>query len=381
MKIKGLQHCAAIIFIIFLSLFIGCANKEKNDINIEGKTDSLHYAKGFKITRYDDYTHISVINPWDTTQILHEYILIPEGHKSDIPATGQVTFISVPLQSVAILGVVHAGMLEQLNVTDRITGAADVQYMNFPFIHNGLEKGTITDLGSSSQINIEKLMESSPGALFVTSFPSSDYGKLEKTGIPFIECVEYMENTPLGRAEWIKFMGAFLGKSREADSIYNEIEKSYIDAAVTAQTAQCRPTVFSEKKYGGAWNVPGGESYMAVFFRDAGADYIWKEDEHTGSLALSFEEVYTEAENADFWIIKYFDPQKDMVYNDIKAEYDPYSLFGAWQKKHIVGCNTANVPYYERGTMQPHIILKDFIKIFHPELLPEYQTVYFKPLP
>ena len=370
-----------LFFAVILLCVNACSSGQKNDDAKPGNAELLHHAECFTITHYDNYTRIAVINPWASGQVLREYLLSSEPIEPDVSHTDKTVYIKTPLKSVAVLGVVHAGMLEILDAESQVTGVADTQYMNFSFIKNGIQNGSISDLGQSSQLNIERLIETAPEALIVTTFPKSGYGKLEKSGIPLIECVEYMENTPLGRAEWIKFIGAFIGKSREADSIYTAIERNYLEAKKIAEKVSYRPSVFSEKKYRGIWNVPGGRSYMAVFFHDAGADYLWKEDSLTGSLALPFEEVYDKAENADYWFIKYNKPESSLTYGELRSEYEPYSLFDAWRDRKIVGCNTDKSPYYEQGIMQPDLILKDMINIFHPGLAGDHRNVYFHLLP
>ena len=364
-----------------LILFNACnAGQEKKGAKV-GDEAALHYAKNFTITHYDDHTQITVLNPWDTNQVLREYILSDNDSKPEAANYPNAVYIKTPLKSAGVLGVVHAGILEMLGAENLITGVTDPQYMNFDFVQEGLREGRIIHLGESSQLNIEKLIEVDPDALFVTTFPQSGYGKLDKAGIPIIECVEYMEHHPLGRAEWIKFIGAFTGKSREADSIYNAIEQNYLEAKTIAEKVSHRPTVFSEKKYRGVWNIPGGGSYMSIFFHDAGADYLWREDTQTGSLSLPFEEVYEKAEKADFWFIKYNKPNGNLTYSEIAAEYEPYALFDAWKNRQIVGCNADETPYYERSIMQPDVVLKDMISIFHPELAYGHQNVYFHLLP
>ena len=379
-KLIFIQYIFAILLILSFS-YCTQQKSEKEKYNNEGIMEPLHFAKGFQIIRYPDHTYITVLNPWDTTQILHEYILIPDTCKTKITLKKNATPIYTPVRSVSVLGAVHAGMIEQLGAMNFISSVADSKYMKLSSIQEKLKNKTILDLGVANQLNIERLIESSPDAVFVTPYPESGYGKLEKAGFPLIECVEYMENTPLGRCEWIKFVGAFFGKEKEADSIFNAIEQSYMEAAALIQSVHEKPTVFSEKKYGNTWFLPGGASYMSVFFKDAGGEYIWKENQETGSIALSFEEVYEKAENADYWIIRYFDPTGELQYSDIKREYEPYSFFSAWKNRHIIGCNTAKTAYYENGIMQPHLILKDLIKIFHPEYLPEYEPSYFTLLP
>ena len=370
-----------LLFVTVLLCFNACQMGQKKGETKEGNQEVLHYAEHFTITHYDNYTRVAVLNPWTSGQILHEYILSSEPVEVDALRAGKAVYIKTPLKSVGVLGVVHAGILEVIGSELLVTGIADAQYMNFPFVRDGIANGSISDLGQSSQLNIEKLIETAPDALIVTTFPKSGYGKLEKSGIPLIECVEYMENTPLGRAEWIKFIGAFIGKSREADSIYNAIEQNYLEAKKIAERVAHRPTVFSEKKYRGIWNIPGGKSYMAVFFHDAGADYLWNDDTQTGSLSLPFEEVYEKAEKADFWFIKYNKSAGSLTYSELRSEYEPYSLFDAWKNKKVVGCNADQTPYYERGIMQPDLVLKDMINIFHPGLAGNHSNVYFQLLP
>jgi iron complex transport system substrate-binding protein len=202
------------------------------------------------------------------------------------------------------------------------------------------------------------------------------YGNLEATGIAIVENAAYMENTPLGRAEWIRFIAAFLHKDKEAEKMMDNIANRYTQLAEKVKTVDFRPTVFCEKKYGQTWWVPGGNSYMAHFLKDAGADYVWKDTPETGSLEFSFETVYDKAENAGYWIIR---SDYDMTYLDLRKEFEPYSYFKAWKEKRIILSNTVKNDYYETGVMNPDLVLNDLIHIFHPELgIQERNETFFR---
>ena len=188
-----------------------------------------------------------------------------------------------------------------------------------------------------------------------------------------------METTPLGRAEWIRFYGLLFDKVELADSLFKATEKRYIELKeLTASTTQ-KPVVLSEKRYGATWFVPAGESYMAKLYADAGADYIFKNTPGAGSLAMSFESVLDQAIHSNVWLIKYHDP-KDLTYSDLRREYTPYENFDAFKNKTIYGSNSAKVAYYEETPIHPDYLLEDLVKIFHPELLPDYDLRYFHQL-
>jgi iron complex transport system substrate-binding protein len=186
-----------------------------------------------------------------------------------------------------------------------------------------------------------------------------------------------MEATPLGRAEWIRFIALFFDKEEEADKIFRETESAYLAIRKLAASVEKRPTVLSEKKFGASWFVPAGQSYMAVLFADAGASYRFADLDGAGSTPLSFETVLDKAIHADYWLIKY-NLAEEMDYQALKTEYTPYSSFDAFRNKTIYTCNTGKVPYYEEFPMHPDYLLKDLVWVFHPELLPDYKPRYFR---
>lgn len=362
-------------------LLASCHNVKKNN---ESTTDassvvSVNYARGFTIRHFDNYTQIEVRNPWDTAKVLDTYILI-DRDKPQPENLPQGKIVKIPVAKVAICTAVHAGIWKQLGEVAKIKAVCEPNFIDIPEIQTGIKTGTITDLGMATAIDLEKLIAVSPGALIVSPFENTSYGRLEKSGIPVVQDASYMENTPLGRAEWIKFEAAFMGKDSLAEKIFATIEQRYNKLVKLAASAKHRPGVFSELKYGQVWYVPGGLSYIGNFLTDAGAKYVWHDLEQTGSVPLSFESVYEKAEKADFWLIKYNNPTSDMSYLSLKNDYELYSNFEAFKKRQIFAINTAKSPYYEIGPMEPDVILADLISIFHPELMRNYTPKYYFPI-
>jgi iron complex transport system substrate-binding protein len=366
----------ALYFSFFLfpfSFLFSCSGGKNTEAH--GTPAQIAYAKGFTIEYMNDYTLVKVINPWDTTSILHAYVLIDRGktRPKNLPS-GDV--LQIPVERIACISSIDASMIEMLGDLEKVKAMAETDYVKMPVLRKGLDEGRIADIGEYAALNMEKLINVTPDIVIVSPYQNMGYGKLETTGITMVENAGYLENTPLGRAEWIRFTAAFLKKDREAEALMAGIAERYRSLASKAKTALHRPTVFSEKKYGRIWHVPGGKSYMAHFFEDAGADYLWKDNTHSGSLSLDFETVYDKAENADFWIIK---SAGELTYSGLKTEDAAYSRFKAWKNRKIIYSNTARNNYSEEGAMNPDLVLGDLIRLFHPEIpLPQAPLRYFE---
>lgn len=335
----------------------------------------IRHARGFRLVRHADHTEISVRDPWDTLRVMQHLLL----YRNSIPPhdAGDIC-IQVPVKRTACLFGTDVCMLRALDVAGTLTAVAEPEYISDSLVQTMLRQKKITPLGQASRINLEALIMSAPDILIVSPFDGSDYSNVEPTGIPVIQCVSYMENTPLGRAEWIRFLAAFYDKEDEGDAFFNALETRYAETAALASGLAERPTVFSEMKNGQTWSVPGGGSYMSCFFRDAGLDYLWKERPETGSLMFSFETVYNRAEKADYWIIKYHLNGEELTYSRLAAEYEPYTYFKAFRDRRIIVCNTAVRPYFEQGVLEPDVVLADLMHLTHPGLAPDYTPVYFE---
>ena len=319
---------------------------------------------------------MEVRDPWDSTRLLQRYLLVDRERPlpTELP---KGTVVRVPAQHVVVYTSVHAAILEQLGETERIVGVCEPRYMDLPSIQAGLKSGQIADIGEATAPNVEKMIERKAELVIVSPFQNSGYGPVEKLGIPIVEGADYMESLPLGRTEWIRFYGLLFGKEAVADSIFRATEQRYLALKARITDDMPRPTVLAEKRFGSSWFVPAGDSYMAHLFQDAGADYIFRELPGSGSVPLTFETVLDRAIHADLWLLKY-NQSYEMTYGDLRAEYTPYENFDAFKNRHIYTCNTGIVPYYEEFPLHPDYLLKDLISVFHPELLPDYASRYYR---
>ena len=366
------------LLVCFLFLAAACSQPGKHvpAAKAAAGPDAIRYAKGFTVERRDGYAVVEVTDPWDTTRLLQRYLLIDRNRPA--PANlPEGTIVRTPLRNIAVYTSVHASIIEQLGEADRIAGVCEPQYMSSPLISEGLRAGRIADLGMATAPNVEKMIDLGIEYIIASPFQNSGYGQAGKLGIPIIEAADYMESLPLGRAEWGRFYGLLFRKEAMADSIFRDTETRYLALKALARTAASRPTALSEKRYGSFWYVPGSDSYMAHFFSDAGADYLFSDVPGAGSAPLAFETVLDRAAHADVWLIKY-NQAGEMTYNDLRTEYAPYENFDAWKRRNIYTCNTGKVPYYEEFPIYPYYLLKDLIHIFHPELLPAHTPRYYR---
>ncbi|MDR2389314.1 MAG: ABC transporter substrate-binding protein [Tannerellaceae bacterium] len=366
-----------ILLISLVYLVVSCRQPGQPSSSTEALLpDTILYAQGFSIHTHDHYKLVEVRDPWDSTRLLQRYVLV-DRHlplPEDLP---RGLIVRTPLQNVVVYSSVHASIIEELGEIDRIVGVCEPQYMESPGIRRGLRTGRIADLGMSTAPNVEKMIDISAECIIASPFQNSNYGQAEKLGIPIIEAADYMEALPLGRAEWGRFYGLLFCQQAKADSIFRVTEKRYMELKTLAETAADRPSVFSEKRYGSFWYIPGNDSYVAHFFRDAGAMYRFGNIPGQGSTPLAFEKVLDQAIHADFWLIKY-NQAEEMSYEDLRIEYTPYENFDAFKRRNIYTCNTGKTPYYEEFPIHPDYLLKDLIHVFHPDLLPGYTPRYYR---
>jgi iron complex transport system substrate-binding protein len=339
-------------------------------------SDTIYYAQGFSMETHPDYVSVKVKNPWDKAKVLQTYHLVPKS--GDLPEGLPVgVVLRTPLERAVVFSSVLCGILDELNALSSLVGVTDPQYIDIPFVKENLLTGKIQDIGQETHPDIEKLMLVEPEAIFTNPINEAGIGALSKLNVPVVHCVEYMETHPLGQTEWIRFIGRLFGKEAQADSLFFETLRIYSELKELTATVDERPTVFTELKTGDFWYMPGGKSYMAHLFEAAGADYILKEDISTGSISLPFERVLDQAEHADFWLFKYYQPH-EMTYAQLSESYTNYALFDAFKRRNIYVCNTSKVPYYQELPIHPDRLLGDMIHLFHPELLPDYQARYYK---
>ena len=369
-----------ILFTFLLALLSSCGGKSKSSSVIEAeKAIPLRYAENLSLSATEDYTIARLRNPWDTTRILHTYVLVDKEKSlpADLP---EGTLVRTPLSKAVVYSSVHCGLLNQIGALKSIGGVCDLKYIKLQEVQDGCRTGSIADVGNGMNPDIEKIIDLHPDAIMLSPFENSGgYGRVEKLNIPIIECADYMETSALGRAEWMRFYGLLFGEAQKADSLFAEVEKNYNELKALVAPLSYAPSVISELKNGSAWYVPGGKSTSARIYADAGANYVFADDEHSGSVPLAFETVFDKGQNPDFWLIKY-NQAIDKTYKELEQDYAPYTGFRAFKERNIYGCNTGKVDFYEDSPFHPDRLLKDLIKIFHPTLLEGYELKYFTKL-
>ncbi len=366
------------LLLLFISLSAaGCASTA--DEHRGAPTAEITHAKGFTLETFDGYTVARVRDPWDTTRTLHTYVLVPKEAPMPEPLPdGDV--VRTPVARAALSSGVHCTLLDAIGCGDAVSAVCQPEYISHRFVKDGIEAGNITDIGSPSQVDIEKLINSKAEIIVMSPFEGVSYGAVEKTGIPVVECASYMENEPLGQTEWLKFHAAFYDRLPQADSLFRQIEARYDAVRDSASSSATRPALLAERRTGQVWYLPGGDSYAARLYRDAATTYPWSDDTSTGSIALDFEQVVDRAADADVWLIRYFDPAATLTYDGLRDDYPLYELFRPFKERKIFTCNTAVTPYYETAIVNPDKVLSDIVKIAHPEMFPDTPFHYYGPM-
>ena len=348
-------------------LFLSCGGGKTASQQGWGDTVAFKYATQLSVVRYDGYTIASLKNPWKQGATLHRYILIPNG-KPVPPHLPDGTIIRTPLKRAVMFTTVHCAMLMEFGRQDCISGVADLKYIKIPWIQEQVKKGAMTDVGDGMSPVIEKIIDQHPDALFLSPFENSGgYGKLEEIDIPIVECAEYMESSPLARAEWIRFYGMLFGCEQRADSLFQVTDSSYNALKSLARQAKTSPSVLMDKVTGSVWYVPGGKSTLGRMIRDANGQYPWAADEHSGSVSLPFEAVLEKAGEADVWVYRY-SGDHSMTLDELRSEHHGYDQFRAYRTQQVYGCNVELSPFYEETPFHPDWLLSDFIRILHPDI-------------
>lgn len=327
-------------------------------------TIEIRYAKGLKVDYQSDGIHVTVSNPDPSARMSR-----PETFILTQPASRFITTTALQL-----------GNFEVLGLEDRIVGMNTLRHVFSPIILEQLEKGRTMSVGKEGNFDIEKIMLARPDYILVSASKHGGFESLRETGITLIPHHGYKETDPLGQAEWIKLIGLLTGEMRRANAVFADIERKYITLQKEVREA-CKghelPTVMSGRQLRDGWYIVGGRSYMARLFQDAGANYIMSDNEESGGVTLDFETAYSRGIHADFW-------QTDGSYSGeftletLSQEDERYATMDAFRQKHVLFCNLSQTPYRELSGVQPHLMLADFTRIFHPEILPTYTPTYYK---
>ncbi len=349
-----------LILLLPVTLFVSCS-KEKNRVARDSKSN-LQYAKKFEILG----DQLRVLEPWPG-------------------ATRPVTYdIGKDIERIVVTSTTHLPYLEMLGVEQRLVGFPNTSYIYSPQIRSNVEAGEILDIGMDGNLNIELLLSTRPDAViaFDMGSESATLDKIEESNIPVIYNADYLETSALGRAEWIKFFGELFNKRALADSIFREIRNRYDSLSTLASSVDNKPTVFSGVMYGDIWFLPGGQNWGAKFIGDAGGNYLWASDSSSGWLELSFESVFDKGKEADFWIGTSTMKRR----SELESQDSRYVEFDAFARDNVYSYHKRLGPgggfdFFESGYARPDLVLADYIKILHPDLLPNYQTVYLEKLP
>ena len=355
------------------ALLVSCGGRQTTASQEAGDTVVFKYATQLNIVRHEDYTEVEVKNPWKEGKILHRYLLVPDSiDPQDISLTSHhspltSTIVRTPLHRSVMFTTVHCAMLMSFGCEQSIAGVADLKYIKIPWIHEQVKAGRITDVGEGMSPVVEKIIDQRPDALFLSPFENSGgYGRLEEIGIPIIECAEYMEPSPLARAEWLRFYGMLFGCEQKADSLFAVVDSSYC-ALRSLFTVDKQKSVLLDKVTGSVWYVPGGRSTIGQMIQDAGGNYPWADDDHSGSVSLPFEAVLEKAGEADVWLFRY-SSDHDITPDELLSEHHGYGQFKAFRSGEIYGCDVERSLFYEESPFRPDWLLGDYIHILHPDI-------------
>ena len=381
-----------------------------------GDTLEMKYAKLLTIVKHGDgketfdaaegidyqYAEALVSNPWKAGTMLHRYILIPKGEEGDKTvemlakrrSTGArctTDTVRTPVERSAVFIAPHCQLMYELGCPQAIRGVCDLDYINIPDVkkraalsgntsaQNTSAQNPIVNCGSSMAPDIERIIALKPEAILLSPFENSGgYGKLDKLHIPIIEAADYMESSPLGRAEWMKFYGMLFGNEEgksngisgtcelRADSLFSKIEKEYLKLKAEAGKLPKGLSILTERKTGNVWYVPGGQSTIGILLKDANARYIFSDDQHSGSLAMSPEQILAKGKQVDVWAFKYFGGAP-LSQAQLLQEYDGYKALAAFSRGNIYQVDTSTVPYFELTSFHPELLLREFIILAHGE--------------
>lgn len=377
-----------VLLIGLLIFFISCKEKKgaSNPKATASNTTEINYASGFSIQKSDSgLTIIKVASPWPNAETTFTYALIPKEKMAEMTINTDEydVIIAVPVERIVVTSTTHIAALEALGVVDKLVGFPDTEYVSSQAARKRIDAKLIEELGNNEAINTEMVLKLNPEIVvgFGVDGQNKAYATLQRANIPVVYNGDWTEETPLGKAEWIKFFAPFFNKDVEADSIFKGIESSYLKAKELAKTAKKKPTVLSGALYKDVWYLPGGNSWAAEFFNDAHADYLWAATPETGSLSLSIESVLEKGKTAEFWI----SPAQFTSYNAMEEANRHYLEFDAFKKRNSYSFagttgETGGVWYYELGPQRPDLVLEDLIHILHPELLPNHELFFYKPL-
>ena len=364
-----------------IALLICCSIQSTRAVaSASGEFD---YAQNLQIENFPTHRLITVKNISRNSKERFQYALVPKGQAvPELPKGAML--IRTPVERVVVMATTFVGYIDTLGLQDSLVGVATPDFINNPEVHERIDAGQIITVQTGQSLDIERMLLLQPDLILTSSSgnPLFDvHPQLARSGLPVVLSASYMEQHPLARSEWIKFIAAFYQQDAQADLIFDQIAERYNQLVADTKDIQPRPTVFSGAPYASAWHVPGGRSYVAQAIADAGGDYIWRDDTTSGGIPLDFERVFLKAAKADIWI-------NPSSYRDLKALVSADQRFMRFQAAkdgeiynnskqfNLTGGNNI----WERGIVHPDEVLADMIKIFHPDLAKDHEFIYYEQL-
>jgi iron complex transport system substrate-binding protein len=368
-----------LLYLILYTVVVACGAKRKQ--SRPTGCDEVYkpkYAQGFSLSRSGDTTVLHVTDPWQfASDVEFKYILTPNAS----PET--LNEIKIPVTKAVCMSTTHVAFISVLDKISSISGVSGLKHVSDSALIAMSKANKVADVGYDSNLSYELIFSLRPDVVFAYGV-RGEFAVIEKKlndfGIKVVYFGEYMEETPLGKAEWMVAMSAFFNERQCAEKIFAQIETSYNETAKMAKEVEYKPEVMFNVPYKDTWYLPGADSYMVKFVNDAGAKYIYTDNKGRNSYPMSIEKAYTVAQNADFWLIG--NSSKSLA--ELKNIDPRMSEIPAFKNKKIYNSNRRANDYgddfWESGIVKPEIILRDLIKIFHPELVPEHNLYYYRHL-
>ncbi|MCC9138213.1 ABC transporter substrate-binding protein [Pontibacter silvestris] len=344
---------------------------------------TIRYAKGFTLSYHGTYKMVNILNHFEDRVDTLQYLLVQRG--TAVPShSPDVQVIEIPVQQLVGMSSMHVGLVDFAEAADVLVGLGNLKYVSSAHVRENIKAGKVKEVGNGGALNNELLISMQPDLVMVTGSPDAKlslYQTLQAAGIPVMINSEWLETTPLGRAEWVKLLAALLNKEALVNEKFANVEQEYHKLMDLTSQAKTKPSVITSMPFKGTWAVPDGDSYMARFLKDAATTYEWSDVQGKGSLQLDFERVAPVALQADFWLnVGYVDTKEDIAGRDVRyKDFKPFrqgTIFNNNKRVNDIGAND----YWESGAVNPHLILADLIRILHPELLPGHELVYYKPI-
>ena len=374
-----------LIVIAGLLLLVACKPVSSGQVGVN-EADSvgmmpLKYAKGFQVKTLENGVKlVDVADPQtdeDRMPVSYHFALVQKGMEAEVPEG--YTKVEVPVERTLVMTMLQLSNFIALDALDVVKGITGTKNLFDKDIRQRVDDGRIVKIGMEGNFDTELILAANPEVIFISPFKRGGYDAIKETGVTLVPHLGYKEPHPLGQAEWVKYVGLFIGKEKEADALFEGIRTRYneLKSKVESLDLKERPTVFSGEMHGGNWFAVGGKNHLAQLFRDAGAEYILKDD-NTGGVPIEYEQMYALAANADYWRILNSYPG-DFSYEALRSSEPRNELFKAFKEKHVIYCNMKKTPYYESSPVMPDVLLADLIAIFHPEVMgKEYKPRYYQ---